>query len=104
MKSFHSLSRYCSSKELVMTRNACKYDTSIFTHRCSLLNFNTIVHSLLTQKAVINEVFNVNQSYRYSLKNLLSHIDSVSLSSMHMNSSVANPCDDLHKSREDDRR
>jgi len=87
-----------------MTRNACKYDTSTFTHRCFLLNFSTIVHSLLAQKAVINEALNVNQSYRYSLKNLLSHIDSVSLSSMHMSSCVANPCDDLHKSCEDDRR
>jgi hypothetical protein len=43
-----------------MARNAYKYNTLTFTHYCFLLNFNTIVHSLLTQKVVINEALNVN--------------------------------------------
>ena len=47
-----------------MTDNACKYDASTFTHRCLFLNFDIIIHSILTQKNVINEALNVNQLYR----------------------------------------
>jgi len=60
MKSFHLFFEYCLLEKLVITRNACKYDALIVMHRCSLLNRDTIMHSILTQEDVINEALNVN--------------------------------------------